>query len=191
MLNICIRFTNNHHLQVIPAIKEKWPPFLPKNIIIQQDNARPHIMGDDPDFILAATSDGFNITLSQEPPNSPDMNINDLGFFRAIQSLQSEKRCANVDELVNAVTNNYNELTPHTLNKVFLSLQACMIEVLKVKGGINYKLPHLNKEKLHREGILPHNLTVPMELVHECVDYLIARGAAGGMETLFTEMGME
>ncbi|XP_074304624.1 uncharacterized protein LOC141639375 [Silene latifolia] len=49
--------------QVIPAIKSVWPDFLSKHIYIQQDNARPHIKNNDPDFMVAANSDGFNIEL--------------------------------------------------------------------------------------------------------------------------------
>ncbi|KAL1563922.1 hypothetical protein AAHA92_06339 [Salvia divinorum] len=37
--------------QVIPAIKNKWPATSSKHIIIQQDNAKPHISDKDTDFI--------------------------------------------------------------------------------------------------------------------------------------------
>ncbi|XP_074304590.1 uncharacterized protein LOC141639336 [Silene latifolia] len=73
--------------KVIPAIKQKWPTSASKNISIQQDNAKPHFNGKDKDFMEAATSNGFNIELTQQPANSPDLNILDLGFFRSIQSL--------------------------------------------------------------------------------------------------------
>ncbi|XP_074265511.1 uncharacterized protein LOC141587948 [Silene latifolia] len=73
---------------VLPAIKAKWPSTASKHIIIQHDNARPHIDNSDPDFRAAATADGWNIELKNQPPNSPDLNVLDLGFFRAIQSLQ-------------------------------------------------------------------------------------------------------
>ncbi|KAL8491781.1 hypothetical protein ACS0TY_023396 [Phlomoides rotata] len=38
---------------IIPAIKAKWPSNASKNIIIQQDNAKPHISNNDPDFRLS------------------------------------------------------------------------------------------------------------------------------------------
>ncbi|XP_074317890.1 uncharacterized protein LOC141653923 [Silene latifolia] len=60
--------------KILPAIKSKWPRNMSKNINIQQDNAKPHIRCTDQDFVTAATSDGFNITLTQQPPNSPDLN---------------------------------------------------------------------------------------------------------------------
>ncbi|KAH0675802.1 hypothetical protein KY285_023603 [Solanum tuberosum] len=54
---------------------------------ITSDNARTHINYDDEEFRRAATEDGFDIRLMWQPPNSPDLNILDLGFFGAIQSL--------------------------------------------------------------------------------------------------------
>ena len=38
-----------------------------------------------------------------QPPNSPDFNILDLGFFNSIQSLQQQKRMTDIDELITAV----------------------------------------------------------------------------------------
>lgn len=55
---------------------------------MQQDNARPHNVNDDPELIAACTADGWDIRLVNQPPNSPDTNILDLGFFNSIQSLQ-------------------------------------------------------------------------------------------------------
>ncbi|KAL6558611.1 hypothetical protein OROMI_018961 [Orobanche minor] len=73
--------------QILPAIKEKWPSCLSKTIHIQQDNVRPHLSNKDAEFHTVAQADGFNISLVQQPPNSPDLNVNDLEIFRAIQSL--------------------------------------------------------------------------------------------------------
>ncbi|XP_074292091.1 uncharacterized protein LOC141618934 [Silene latifolia] len=87
--------------QVIPAIKAKWPEGASKNIFIQQDNARPHIKNNDQAFMAVANSEGFNIQLTFQPPNSPDLNVNDLGYFRALQSLHSKEAAKSVDELVN------------------------------------------------------------------------------------------
>ena len=112
--------------KVLPVIRAKWPRDTEDIVFIQQDNARPHIDPNDAEFLGAASSDGFNIHLSYQPPNSPDMNVLDLGFFRAIQSLQQQEALSTVDELVNAIVKAFNELPPQSLNRVFLSLQQCM-----------------------------------------------------------------
>ncbi|XP_074283253.1 uncharacterized protein LOC141607807 [Silene latifolia] len=56
--------------QVIPAIKAQWPSTCSKHILIQQDNARPHINNKDADFRRAGTEDGWNIEFTHQPPNS-------------------------------------------------------------------------------------------------------------------------
>ncbi|XP_021764220.1 uncharacterized protein LOC110728857 [Chenopodium quinoa] len=46
---------------VIPTIISKWPHSQPKNIVIQWDNARPHQVPNDAEFMAATTANGFNI----------------------------------------------------------------------------------------------------------------------------------
>ncbi|XP_021763623.1 uncharacterized protein LOC110728256 [Chenopodium quinoa] len=86
--------------KVILAIKEKWPESLPKNVTIQWDNAKPHQIPRDEDFVAATTSNGFNIQFVFQPAQSPDLNVLDLGLFRSIQSLQYQSFPKNLDELV-------------------------------------------------------------------------------------------
>ena len=64
-----------------PTIRAKWPQGLSKHIYIQQDNAKPHIAHNNIEFLEEAIKDGFYIQPVQQPPNSPDMNALDLGFF--------------------------------------------------------------------------------------------------------------
>ncbi|XP_042032594.1 uncharacterized protein LOC121779336 [Salvia splendens] len=158
--------------KIIPAIHSKWPTSASKEIYIQQDNAKPHISTTDPEFEEAANSNGFKIQLICQPPNSPDTNILDLGFFRAIQSLKDKKACSNVDELLQNVSMAYEELTPQTLNKVFLTLQSVLSEILEVQGGNNYKIPHMNKDRLERIGALPNVLEVEERVVRDVLEYL-------------------
>jgi hypothetical protein len=90
--------------QVLPAIRAKWPREDVGNpIYIQQDNAPSHVKLDDPLFCEAAKQDGFDIRLICQPPNSPDFNILDLGFFRAIQAIQYQKDAKTKEALVPAV----------------------------------------------------------------------------------------
>ncbi|XP_057779652.1 uncharacterized protein LOC130998237 [Salvia miltiorrhiza] len=52
-------------------------------------------------------------------------------------------------------------------------MRDCMIaKILKAKGDNNYTIPHMNKERLERAGILPETLQVEELLVQECVEYL-------------------
>jgi hypothetical protein len=90
--------------KVLPAIREKWPrEEISQLIFIQQDNAPSHLEVNDPVFCEAAKQGGFDIRLIGQPPKSPDMNILDLGFFRAIQSIQYKKHVKIVEDLVPVV----------------------------------------------------------------------------------------
>ncbi|XP_042011990.1 uncharacterized protein LOC121760375 [Salvia splendens] len=158
--------------KIIPAIKARRHVWASKDIYIQQDNATPYITAMDPEFQAVANSDGFRIQLICQPANSPDTNILDLGFFRAIQSLQYEKPCKTVDELVGNVCSSFAELSPQTLNRVFLSLQACLTEILRCRGGNGYKVPHINKDRLQRTVGLPNQLEVEEDVVREVLQWL-------------------
>jgi len=90
--------------QVLPVIRAKWPrEDMGRPIFIQQDNAPSHLKLDDPYFCEAAKIGGFDIWLICQPPNSPDFNILDLGFFRAIQAIQYKKNAKTMEDLVPAV----------------------------------------------------------------------------------------
>ncbi|XP_027076008.1 uncharacterized protein [Coffea arabica] len=125
--------------KVLLAICSKWPRENGTEIFIQQDNAKPHINPIDSKFIEAASMDGFDIHLLFQPPNSPDMNVLDLGYFRAIQSLQHQEAPKTIDELILAVEKSFDQLSTESLNNVFLTLQSCMVEVMKNLRGNNYK----------------------------------------------------
>ncbi|XP_021763980.1 uncharacterized protein LOC110728644 [Chenopodium quinoa] len=141
---------------VIPAIISKWPDSQPKHIVIQWDNARPHQVPTDAEFMAATTAHGFNIQFVFQPPQSPDLN-----------SFPN-----NLDELVTKVQESYEAFNPQVNKYIWLSLQKCMIEILKVQGGNKYKIPHMNKKKLENLGELPNHVPVQKELVLEAVEYL-------------------
>ena len=57
------------------------------DIIIQEDNAKPHHARIRAAVENAAKYDEWNVAVKPQPPNSPDFNVNDLGFFNSIQNL--------------------------------------------------------------------------------------------------------
>ncbi|KAL7099001.1 hypothetical protein ACP275_09G054300 [Erythranthe tilingii] len=152
---------------------EKWPrEDVGRQIFIQQDNARTHINQNDVQFRRAPSQDGFDIRLMSQPLNSPDLNILDLGFFSAIQSLQTKEPVKTVDELVAADMKSFEDFPLTNSNRIFLTLQSCMIEILKIKDCNKYKIPHIKKTLFERTGQLPTKLKCDPELVEEFIDYL-------------------
>ncbi|ETV75547.1 hypothetical protein H257_10362 [Aphanomyces astaci] len=116
--------------KVIPAIRAKWPRGETKAVKIQQDNARPHVPPSDVDVVAACKADGWDMEVVFQPPNSPDLNVLDLGFFRAIQALQAEKHSSSLEEIVAATDAAWDVVSTKTLNKNCLTLQRCLQEVL-------------------------------------------------------------
>ena len=157
--------------ELIPAILTKFPhPEQP--LKIQQDNAKPHIPPNDEQFLEAAASQELLLTVIQQSPNSPDQNINDLGFFAAIQSLQQEETASTLEELITQVQNAYNAYSPYTLEKIWITYQQCMIKCMEEHGGNKFKVPHMRKDVLARQGLLQHTLHVPIQLVNEVQEIL-------------------
>ncbi|KAL4587885.1 hypothetical protein LXL04_000761 [Taraxacum kok-saghyz] len=158
----------------LPDIRAKWPGSQVGPIFIQQDNAKLHIYVNDSEFLEAESRDGFDIRLGFQPPNSPDLNVLDLGFFRAIQSLQEQEVFGTIDELVHAVQTSFETMQSQQLNNVFLTLQTCMKEIIKVQGGNNYQIPHVGKNRLEREGNLPLRIECDQNLIGEALSHLAA-----------------
>eukprot|EP00171_Calliarthron_tuberculosum_P001066 IDg1066t1 len=138
--------------EVFPAIREQWPSPKSRTIWIQQDNARPHVAVDDPEIVEAGKQNGWDIRLKCQPPNSPDLNALDLGFFNSIQSLQDQTVANSVEELLTAVEAAYVEMPRTKVTDTFQTLQKVFECVLKAEGGNNYDLtPEENKHDEHRE----------------------------------------
>ena len=58
------------------------------------------------------------------------------------------------------VQNAYKSYPPTQINRVWLTMQSCYNEIIACRGGNNYKIPHMNKEKLEKAGKLPKVLEV-------------------------------
>ncbi|XP_057765302.1 uncharacterized protein LOC130986047 [Salvia miltiorrhiza] len=94
--------------EMVPVFKAKWPKMSSRHIFIQ-----------------------INILMFQlvcQPANSPDTNVNDLGFFRAIQTLKDQKAANNVEELLENVKAAYEEYHQSS-STVFFSL--CKAAIMK------------------------------------------------------------
>ena len=159
--------------EVLPAIKACWPRDQARTTIwIQQDNARPHLRVDDAEFRMAARETGLDIRLMNQPPNSPDLNVLDLGFFASLQSLTEKIISRNIDDLILNVQQAFNSYDAATLNRVFLTLQSCMLEIMKNGGGNRYNIPHMNKERLTLAGNLPDSLSCDRRLYESVMETL-------------------
>ena len=137
---------------------------------MQQDGAKAHIAPDDEEWLEGVKEAGMDkkLALYTQPPNSPDFNLNDLGFFRALQS-DYEDECpedeAGIIDFVQMAFNRYDHVM---INRIWLTLQSCLNCALERNGDNDYKIPHMGKEKLEKEGKLPTVLEVV-----DCVDIFL------------------
>ena len=157
--------------KVIPAIREKWPIQSKDMVIhIQQDNAGPH--RDVTTVKDELQKEGWNMNMKNQPPNSPDFNVLDLGFFNSIQSIQQKKPAYNVDELIRNVEEAFWSEPVHTTDFIFLSLMKAMESTMIVGGKNRYKLQHMNKEQLLRNGVLPESIRCSDEAFEAAMEKL-------------------
>ncbi|GMF25502.1 unnamed protein product [Phytophthora lilii] len=141
---------------LLPAVRDLWPSAGNGwRLRVQQDNAPAHISPSHAEFEAAAGQQGLSVELCCQPPNSPDLNCLDLDLFNAIQARQRLRMPRNIDQLIEAVSDSYWELPPAIINAAFLSLQGSMDSCIRDGGGNAFKLPHMAKGKLEREGRLP------------------------------------
>jgi len=150
--------------KVLPAVKDKWPVGCTRNITIQQDGASSHISPDDEGWLDALAAGegnwGQRIKLETQPPNSPDLNLNDLGFFRSLQSDYETECPANEEDIINFVQQSFDRYSSGKINKIWLTLQSVFNAILHVDGCNRYKIPHMKKDALERRGELPTVLPV-------------------------------
>ncbi|ETK90431.1 hypothetical protein L915_05810 [Phytophthora nicotianae] len=124
--------------KAIPVIKAKWRRKDRHQVIfVQQDNAKPHVPPSDPAILTAGIEGGWNIRLLCQAPNSPEFNALDLGVFNSMQCIQHHIHIPRKDikALIDSVESAFQQLKPHTVNDIFLTLQACMLCILQNEGG--------------------------------------------------------
>ncbi len=147
--------------KLLPDIAAKCPWQMRKDTIwIQHDNAPPHRVDED-ELKERCQELGVDCRFYFQPAQSPDLNICDLSFFPAIQSLfhkiETERTLV---AIMSAVLTAFEKFSSNSLNRAFLSLLMNYNLVLQHDGGNLYKLPHMGKEKLEKKGELPFTIKV-------------------------------
>jgi hypothetical protein len=145
-------FVINH---ILPDIADNCPPeMLAKEIKIIHDNATPHSKIDEDEFRDKCIELGINVTLNFQPPQSPDLNINDLSFFSSVQSLyykQTEVDIISIETLMDAMDYTFMHYNPIKLNRAFLTLFTNYNAIFQTEGKNNYKIKHMSKESLEKK----------------------------------------
>ena len=154
--------------KLIPAILEKLPrrDRMSRTIYIQQDGVKNHICEDDEEFNNSLMVQEIDVKLYTQTLNSPDVNLLDLGFFRAIQSASPKNKA----KLIQLVQDAYENYLWHKLNWIWLTLQSCFNQIILDHGDNDYSIEHISKAKLDWQGQLPDVLDVVDDDVYETND---------------------
>ena len=68
----------------------------------------------------------------------------------------------------------FHEYSPRKANRIYLTLQLVWKEAMKVHGSNKFKIPHMKKQSLERQGCLPLQITCEAPLVADAMAKLAA-----------------
>ena len=136
---------------------------------IQQDNPYSHINSDDEQWQREKDSHSrFKFHLREQPARSPDTNILDLGFFRALQSLQwKQPPATTIEGLIANVKAAWDAYNPIKLNRIWLTHQQVCDCILAHHGDNDFDIPHMAKESLEKQNELPTRLDLTEDATRE------------------------
>ena len=152
--------------KVVPGIRNSWPRGEwndPAVVIrIQQDGPHSHISADDDGWLHGLQNQGVEnkILLFKQPANSPDLNINDLGFFRALQSNYMEYAPTNAADIIANAQEVHRNYPATKINRIYLSLMGVMNEFNDSNVDNDFDPPQMKKDQKERMGDLPIVLPV-------------------------------
>ena len=133
-----------------------------KNIFTTRQ-CKNHIHEDDKEFNDALMEQSINAELYMQAANSPDVNLLDLGFFRAILSLTNATP-NNKEELIQVVSTAYDNYLMNKIYHTWLTLQCCFNKIILHDRDNDYNIEHILKEKLECTGQLLDVLGVVEEV---------------------------
>ena len=143
---------------VYDSIEAKMPWLRGKKFVIQQDGARPHTASDTiSDLEKAGTGEGWTPIIMTQPPNSPDVNINDLGFFHSLKTRVRQKSSPydSREEMMANVLKTFEEYPAETLDGIWGCYYNNLRSIMACDGGNDYKQAHNGGKSDRKVQVLP------------------------------------
>jgi hypothetical protein len=100
-----------------------------------------------------------------------------------LHSLRDTRSPKTIKDLIIDVEEEFDDYDSSKLNKIFLSLQACMVEIMNDGGEIRYATPHGHKDVLKRQKILPKRLKCPLQVYQNALKAVAATLAKQAEDT--------
>ena len=130
---------------IFDLIEEKLPWLKGKECYIQQDSARPHTAeGTVEDLTLAGSSDEWFPFIVTQPPNSPYLNLCNLGFFSSLKHQGSQicTHCTDRNQMMQNVVKAFNDYPSDKLEDMWASYYNNMRSIMEELGGNDDKKAH-------------------------------------------------
>jgi hypothetical protein len=163
---------------VYDIIEAKMPWLAGNPYFIQQDCARPHTAdGTIRDLEAGCRDDDFVPINVTQPPNLPDLNINNLGFFASLK-VDVKRICTHCTSRAEMMVNVMKAFEEYPRDKID-GLWACWFNNLRnivaSDGGNDYKQAHKGRKRRKRETGSACDLTVNLDDYDRCVRYVDSR----------------
>ncbi len=104
---------------------------------------------------------GREVMIVQQPPKSPDLNVLDLGVFNMLAKMTEVVDMRTIEDLIKVVTAAYKGYEWWKMEKVWITLQTRMLQIMENEGLNNFKPMHYGKNKRLRRGETMISLSVP------------------------------
>jgi len=137
-------------LKLLAEIKVKMPWLKGKEVIVQQDGASAHTTPSNLEvFNREGRKDGWKIKVITQPAQSPDLNINDLAFFRSLKCRVEilKNGAETLNSLYESVLQAWEEYDSDTLQRIWGVQYECYRNILHIKGDNDYTTPHSGVRK--------------------------------------------
>jgi len=142
---------------------------------VQQDGASPHTGKGNPEILNSAgMGHGWLVELVTQPAQSPDLNVNDLGFFASLKSRVWGMNACSIDGLVEAIFEQYEEYDGETLERVWQSLFKVYNQTLRKMGDNDFAVEHTEVKKRQREGTLERVVKYDKEALEKAYAWMAA-----------------
>ena len=122
------------------------------------DNESYHIGDDDMEWKKEVRYSALKERIRKKISKIPGFNSLHLGYFSSIQSLKQTKISMKVDNLFSNVIEFYKDIPRIDIYNIFLTLKLDIIGIIKNDGGNNYRIYHIKKASMEKEGILDYNV---------------------------------
>jgi hypothetical protein len=146
-------------------------------LCLQMDGAKPHVGNDNIQLLNErGAQGGFSIQCMLQPPNSPDLNKNDMSFNNSLACQAS--KIANVrnnsyEDIVYNVVRAFDDYPVDSIYHAYAETFAVYREILKHCGGNDFKMPHGEIRKNESHGLEIVDYYVEVSVVQDAKKWLV------------------